>query len=181
MVKPTDSHNVAQVKILRDEGLTFQVISEILGLRNRQAAFSAYSRYLRNSSYEPRKPPGRSSKLTDREKRQLVSIARGQPFLSISKVKNIYNSFSPRTTIGRYLVRKFLKKYNLRRRSAAKTLQLARIQRQNRVDWCRRRFSWSVEQWQSVIFSDEVRFCLKSDGLSKFGDPSTEGSTPDTR
>ena len=69
-------------------------------------------------------------------------------------------------------MRKILKKHNLRRRSAAKTLQLARrIHRQNRVDWCRRRFSWSVEQWQSVIFSDEVRFCLKSDGIVKVGRP----------
>ena len=48
---------------------------------------------------------------------------------------------------------------------------MARIQRQNRVDWCRRRFSWSVEQWQSVIFSDEVRFCLKSDGIVKVWGP----------
>ena len=164
MVKPTDSHIVAQVKILRDEGLTFQVISEKLGLRNRQAAFSPVPQKF---VLWTKKASRKTIKANwQREKATCINCSRSTIPLNQQSKEHLQQFFSPCTWWG-----KFKKKYNLRRRSAAKTLQLARLQRQNRVDWCRRRFSWFVEQRQSVIFSDEVRFCLKSGGIVKVWRP----------
>ena len=37
---------------------------------------------------------------------------------------------------------------------------LTRIHRRNRLRWCREHQRWTWQQWASVVFSDESRFCL---------------------
>ena len=45
---------------------------------------------------------------------------------------------------------------------------LTPIRRRNRYDWCRQHLRWTQRQWQSVMFTDESRFCIDmNDGRAK--------------
>ena len=53
-------------------------------------------------------------------------------------------------------------------RVAAPKPLLTESQREKRLSWCIERQSWSVQQWKTVIWSDESRFTLfKNDGSSR--------------
>ena len=60
-------------------------------------------------------------------------------------------------TISRRLVERGLQSRRPQRR-----LPLTSQHRLQRLEWCRTRATWMAE-WQTVVFSDESRFCLSSD------------------
>ena len=80
------------------------------------------------------------------------------------KNNNLFNSFSPDTTVCEKTIRRLLRRRGYSGRAAAKKLLLSTKIRQKRVEWCRRHKDWTEEQWGRVLFSDEVRMRLRSDG-----------------
>ena len=53
----------------------------------------------------------------------------------------------------------------LKSRKAARKPLLTPLHRINRLRWCRAHRGWNINQWRTVMFSDESRFCLrKNDG-----------------
>ena len=44
---------------------------------------------------------------------------------------------------------------------ATMRIVLTPLHRQNRYCWCRQHLRWTQRQWQSVMFTDESRFCIE--------------------
>jgi hypothetical protein len=54
------------------------------------------------------------------------------------------------------LIRAALDKEGLHRRHARIKPFLSEAHRQARLEWCRERLGWTVEQWRSVLWTDET-------------------------
>ncbi|GFU52259.1 transposable element Tcb1 transposase [Trichonephila clavipes] len=62
-------------------------------------------------------------------------------------------------TISRHLA-----EVNLKSKRPFRALPLTPEHRQLRLQWCQARSMWNVTDWQKVVFSDESRFVLGTDG-----------------
>ena len=71
---------------------------------------------------------------------------------------------SPRSKVSPIVVRRTLRKSGFSARCAARKLTLNSKDRSIRLRWARLHASWSVRSWQRVIFTDESKFGLSSDG-----------------
>ena len=61
-------------------------------------------------------------------------------------------------TIDKETVRKVLLNKGIGSYIAIKKPLLTVKDRLKRLNWCRERINWSVEEWSHVIFSDEAKF-----------------------
>ena len=61
-------------------------------------------------------------------------------------------------------IRQNLRKMDLLGRAAAKKLQMRAETRVNRLLWAKRRRNRTVADWKRVVFSDECKISLTSDG-----------------
>ena len=65
-------------------------------------------------------------------------------------------------------VRRRLRQYRLRNRRPYKGNILTPLRRRNRLVWAQRRQNWRQRRWNTVLFSDESRFCLdRADGRER--------------
>ena len=138
MVKPLDSFLVCKIVTLREIGLSYNQIKEKLGLKSRSTAQSAYKRFLKTSSYSPKKPPGRPEKLSKKYKRLIIRSVKNDPKTTLQRIRVKYNSFATSKSVSRSTIRRVLKKYGLVSRVAAKKFQLNKKQRTTRKKWCLR-------------------------------------------
>ena len=79
MVKPLDSYVVCKIVTLREMGLSYKEIEEMLGLKSQSTAQIAYQRFLRTNSYVAKKPPGRPEKLSEKGQRLIVRRVEKDP------------------------------------------------------------------------------------------------------
>ena len=162
MVLPNTT--LAKIVVYREIGYSWDKIASKLGLKGRSTPRMAYNRYIKNKSLEPRKSTGRPRKITERGERYLVRWLEKDPFVTPERLQVLFNSFSPDTTVCEKTIRRLLRRRGYSGRAAAKKLLLSTKIRQKRVEWCRRHKDWTEEQWGRVLFSDEVRMRLRSDG-----------------
>ena len=118
----------------------------------------------RNSNI-PKKPTGRPKKLTEKDEKKLVTDVLKNPMVSLEKVRVHFNSFSTKESITRQTVRKISRKHRIRSRIAAQKLNLKREHKINRQKWCKLIKNRPFSYWQNVVFTDETRVRLTSDGI----------------
>ena len=105
---------------------------------------------LYNNTGEPAEQhPGRKRSTTTRQDRYIQLTAR----LQISSGVDV----SPQT------VRNRLHEYGLRARRPIRCPPIRHGNRARRYEWCRERITWTQEQWETIMFSDESRFGFKPD------------------
>ena len=123
-------------------------------------------RYQETGSEEPVKCQGRPKTLSERDKHALNHIAvnnRQAPLAVITNELNakLENGISTKT------VRGYLKEMGWNSCVACKKPFLTIKAAANHLDWSHQHVNW-VEEWQSIIFTDESRFCLhKSDSRTR--------------
>ena len=125
------------------------------------------AKFLETGEVKDRPRSGRPKKTTPREDRYITLSALRNRRLS---VRILRDRFARR--FGRRLsdqtIRNRLHATNLRARKAARKPAMTALHRIARMRWCRQHLRWNREMWQSVLFSDESRFCLrKLDGRIK--------------
>ena len=149
MVKPLCSYTVCQVVTLRDVGFSWSKIQKQLKLKSRSSAEHAYSRYLKNNSFEAQKSSGRPPKLSKKSEKKLVADVLKDPKTSLARISVVHNAFSCYDTISRGTVRRILKKYGVFSRNAAKKVSLKNksVFVQNGVSICSRGRSLSGGMW----------------------------------
>ncbi len=59
-------------------------------------------------------------------------------------------------------VRRCLVEQDLLSRWPCRCQQLNALHRRNRLRWCREHSCWTRRQWNTILFSDESRFCLNT-------------------
>ena len=167
-MKPLNCFTVSQIVALRNAGLSFGKIKSQLNLPARQTAYSAYQRYCTTGQFQPKKPTGRPRKLTKKDKEKLVKDVLKDPKRSLQQIRVHWNSFAVYHSVSKATIRRILKKYGVHSRNAAKKLKLAKKSEENRLIWCRKmqkEYQKDPFFWQKVIFTDETRVRLYSDGI----------------
>lgn len=96
---------------------------------------------------------GRPEKLTRREKRHLISIAKRERRVCLGILTR-----SITTKVCMKTARKVLGDAGLWRRRAKRKPYISPLQKLKRFLWCKERRNWTLEDWKRVIWTDESRF-----------------------
>ena len=99
---------------------------------------------------------GRKKKMTPREERLLVQENKKQPFMTSNEHKRSLNLKVSARTVRRTLV----KNGRISKRPYKKQLLTSQMIRK-RLAWARKYRSWTPEQWQKVLFTDESHFIIQ--------------------
>ncbi|GBL89041.1 hypothetical protein AVEN_255186-1 [Araneus ventricosus] len=115
-----------------------------------------------------RKPgQGRPRATTATEDRYLSIIARCNRGATASQLSlDLYAATG--TRVSRVTVSKRLHETGLFARIPAVCVPLTSTNRRVRLAWCREYRDWSMDQWATVLFTDESRFTLNSDSRRTF-------------
>lgn len=150
------------VVLLRKEQLSWAAISEKLSLPV-STVRNIWKTYEKNPEFND-KPSGRPPILSERDERKLLTIAKKNRAKSAAFIRSTFNAFSEKS-ISIKTTRKIIKKGGLRSCHAAKKLSLSRICNLRRVKFCRITLQLGQQYIRRIIFSDEVRFAVQTDGL----------------
>ena len=109
--------------------------------------------------------PGRPRCTTGRMDRRIVTQVIVNPRISAPKIaQDIEERYGQQ--IGAHTVRRRIKAYGLISGVAKKKPFISPKNRKHRLKWAREHASWTVEDWRSVIWSDETKFNMfGSDGV----------------
>ena len=129
----------------------------------KSAAQTIYKNYLKSGSVDDAKRGGRPPKLTQKDQNWLRRIFKKKNKASAEKLRVLFNSFSMKTVSTKTIPRN-LHKMDLVGRAAAKKLRMRAETFVNRILWAKQRPKRTVEEWKRVVFSNECKFSLKSDG-----------------
>lgn len=102
---------------------------------------------------------GRKRASSQRDDRVLVRLSLADRSLNSTELAREWKE-SAGVTLSSSTVRKRLIANGLRACKARKKPLLTEIQRKRRLEWARQHRSWTVEQWQRVLFSDESTFTI---------------------
>lgn len=151
----TTPQQAAQVVALFSEGLTQRTVARQLGMSQ-----STVSRVFRGEgSYNQRPRPGRSRCTSDRDDRFIVtSMLRNRHLTGVDVQQNLRDVRG--VAVSEWTVRRRLKEANLTPRRPATGPKLTPHHRQARLTFVRNHLNWTLEQWRSVLFTDETRVCL---------------------
>lgn len=112
-------------------------------------------RYKSSGSGESKPRRGRPRITDKRHDMRMRRLLVANPTMSSSDLKHALDSCASTRTIRRRLVNDF----NLRSRRPARKPLLTPVQAKKRLAFCRKYLSWTVDQWNKVLFSDESTFC----------------------
>ena len=129
----------------------------------KSTAQTIYRNYPKNGSVDNAKRGGRPPKLTQKYQNWLRKTFKKNNKASAERLSVLFNSFSMKTVSTKIIPRN-LQKMDLVGRPAAKKLRMGAETRVNRFLWAKQRRIRTVEEWKRVVFSDECKFSLKSDG-----------------
>ena len=110
-------------------------------------------------SVKDRQRPGRQRVTLVRQDRQIVITHLRDRFRTATQTardtKGVFNRRVSASTVIRRL-----RQAGLWTHTPFRGNVLTPNRRRNWLDWCRRHFRWTQRDWQTVLFSDESRFCF---------------------
>lgn len=99
---------------------------------------------------------GRPSKLSDREKRQIVYLTLTERAKNVSQATNLINR-ERESPISRYTVRRVLLENLFKVRKRLKKPALSAANKKARLEWAFEHEEWTVDDWKRVYWSDETK------------------------
>lgn len=145
----------SQVQICREFNLTASVVCNL------------WKQFQDTGSIERKPGQGRPRATTAREDRHLSIIARRNRGATASQLsRDLYAATE--TRVSRVTVSRRLHERGLFARRPAVCVPLTSTNRRIRLAWCREHRDWSMDQWATVLFSDESRFSLTTDSRRTF-------------
>jgi transposase len=107
---------------------------------------------------------GRPQLMNERDKRRLVRVVVQNRHKSFSQIAAAYNEEAV-TPVSQWTVRGKMRSLGFHGRAAVRKPLVSEVNRRRRLKWCKERRYWTLEQWRSIIWSDESRFTLyQTDG-----------------
>lgn len=150
-----------RITTLREVGKSWGEIQQITGV-SKSTARSIVSKAKQEGTVENRKGCGRPPKINNRDKRMLTRNVSRNRRLSLEAVTAQFNvSRQNGNSVSCRTVRRLLNRSGWARRCAAVVPAINRRNRLKRLQFCS---SMSEFPWHRLVFSDEVRFGLQSDG-----------------
>ncbi|GBM77396.1 hypothetical protein AVEN_213857-1 [Araneus ventricosus] len=145
----------SQVQIRREFHLTPSVVCNL------------WKQFQDAGSIERKPGQGPSRATTATEDRYLSIIARRNRCATVSQLsRDLYAATGTRVT--KVTVSKRLHETGLFARRSAVCVPLTSTNRRVRLAWCREHRDWSMDQWATVLFTDESRFSLNTDSRRTF-------------
>lgn len=154
----TTPEKAAQVIALIENGLSQRAVAVQLDM-TRAAVRRVFQRYEETGSFHRRPGTGRKRFTTARDDRFIVSTILRNRHLNAVQVQQQLREVRG-VVISQWTVRRRLKENNLTSRVPAIGQKLTPAHRQARLRFARDHLNWTLEQWGSVLFSDETRICL---------------------
>lgn len=103
---------------------------------------------------------GRPRGTTEAQDRYLRLLAFRDRHMPTRRVAAAFHNVEGRPITGASIYRR-IRSFGLRSYRPHLVLPLTAEHRRQRLEWCRERLNWDLE-WNTVVFSDESRFCLGS-------------------
>lgn len=154
----TTTQKAAQVVALIENGLSQRAVALQLDM-TRAAVRRVYQRYEETGFFHRRPGTGRKRCTTARDDRFIVSTTLRNRHLNAVQVQQQLREVR-QVAISEWTVRRRLHESNLTPRTPAIRPKLTPAHRQARLRFAREHQNWTLEQWGSVLFSDETRICL---------------------
>lgn len=157
--KGTTEAQRAQVVTLREEGYSFVKIANRTGIpRSTCCDIVKCDRECREpesaTPYTASAPrSGRLEKLDRRERRHLIYLAKRSCHAALGIL-----TCSITIRVSMNTARKVLKQAGLQKRRAIRKLYLFPLHTLKRLLWCKERRHWTMEDWETWIWTDESRF-----------------------
>ncbi|GBN12477.1 Transposable element Tc1 transposase [Araneus ventricosus] len=145
----------SQVHICREFNLTPRVVCNL------------WKQFQDTGSIERKPGQGRPRATTAREDRYLSIIARRNRGATVSQLSRDFRAATG-TRISRVTVSKRLHETLLFARRPAVCFPLTSTNRRVRLAWCREHRDRSMDQWATVLFTDQSRFSLNTDSRRTF-------------
>ena len=142
---------VAQMAILREEGLTQVAIGERLGV-SQSVVQRCLARYAETGSYAARPRPSRKRVTSHRTDKMMKRIVVSDPTASSSFVA----SELPSQVSSRTVRRRLQLDFNLRSYRPAAKPNLSKKNIADRLAFAKRYLHWTAQEWHDVMFSDET-------------------------
>jgi transposase len=121
---------------------------------SQSAVHKLWIKFKATGSIKNAKRPGRSCKLSIREKRMLCRGCLKEPFSSASA---IFKNCNIDKTLSPCSVRRILRSAGLLSRTAAMKPMLSKVNVRKRKQWCRDYSVFQPADWSKVVFSDETK------------------------
>lgn len=154
----TTPQKAAQVIALIENGLSQRAVARQLDM-TRAAVRRVCTRYEETGSFHRRPGTGRRRFTTVRDDRFIVSTTLRNRHLNAVQVQRQLREVRG-VAISQWTVRRRLQENNLTPKTPAIGPKLTPAHRQARLRFARDHLNWTLEQWGSVLFSDETRICL---------------------
>lgn len=142
---------------LREAGLSFREIATRTN-RSLNTVVRCCQAWFQEGRTRRARGTGRRSRTTDREDRRLRILALRDRFTSTRAIADQWFAEHGRP-IGMRTVYRRIRSFGMLSCRPHLVLPLTPEHRRNRLQWCRERLQWNQE-WNTVVFSDESRFCL---------------------
>lgn len=153
----------SKILFLKNDKTSNREIARIVGY-NEAAVRRFLKKYEEIGDIGRKKGSGRKSKLSDRDDRIIKRAAIKDRFASAKNIRDELQTSSLKQVSTRTVQRR-LNKLGLRALKPAKKPLLTIKMKQKRLQWARERSTWTEQDWEKVVFSDESKFNLfGSDG-----------------
>ncbi|MBJ4999813.1 IS630 family transposase [Salmonella enterica subsp. enterica serovar Hadar] len=142
----------------RDCGLSYRSIAARVG-RDPMTVSRIWNRWVHDSHTERRAGSQRPPITNSREDRHVIRMALRDRTATSRTLSHEMGSFA-RQQVSARTVRRRLQQHGVSARRPWLRLPLTLQHRQERLQWCDQRRTWTQE-WRHVVFSDESRFCIQ--------------------
>lgn len=151
---------IAQAALLRQQGRSLRQIAGEFNVAPSTLMY-ALRRYDETGLYTRRPGSGRRRCTTSRDDRFTALQSLRNRFLTAVELRRQLQLIRG-VDVSERTVRRRLKEADLRSRRPARCLELLRCHRMARLRFAQEHASWTIEQWKSVLFTDECRVALRA-------------------
>lgn len=141
-----------------ENGARQRHVAEVMGV-SQSVVCRAWNRHQTHGSASHRHGGGRVRSTTQQDDRFLLISARRHRFVTATTLRNDLRNATV-VNISKQTIRNRLREAGLRSRRACIRIPLTQRHRRDRLDWARGHVNWTVNDWASVLFTDESRFCV---------------------
>lgn len=156
-----DTITATRAVTLIAEGHSQRSVAFSLGF-SRRAIQNVWDRFQETGSVARRPGSGRVRATTAQEDRYIRLSARRERSVTARKLQNRLR-LTTGTRVSDQTIRNRLHEDQQRSRRRVVRIPLSRVQRGNRLSFCREHSDWSMNQWGMVLFTDECKVKLCSD------------------
>ncbi|CEP13574.1 hypothetical protein, partial, partial [Parasitella parasitica] len=114
--------------------------------------------YNENGVEVPEKRSGRPKVFTERTQNAMTQAFRASPFMPITAQHQCFVAGGVEMSLSTF--RKRMLDLGFFSYSPARKPALSERHRLNRLKWCEERVNWTIDQWKSVVWSDESRYTV---------------------